>query len=157
MLGKGFNERIKVLRCFPSIQKYSDETPPSVLPTPSPPTRKPPLKRNGPNDPEQDELRKFLEFDRINKFDELDETHAPVGFLFKRRPEYVVYYELTCEDDDMGIPKVGTAIRIDQKLHVKLFYEGSPVPQPEWFRKKNKTDSTLTSRGMLVNFVAYIT
>ena len=150
--GKQRNTLIRSLNPFPSIH----ETPPSVLPTPSPPTRKPPLKRNGPNDPEQDELRKFLEFDRINKFDELDETHAPVGFVFKRRPEYVVYYELTCEDDDMGIPKVGTAIRIDQKLHVKLFYEGSPVPQPEWFRKKNKTDSTLTSRGMLVNFVAYI-
>ena len=84
--GKQRNTLIRSLNPFPSIQKYSDETPPSVLPTPSPPTRKPPLKRNGPNDPEQDELRKFLEFDRINKFDELDETHAPVGFVFKRRP-----------------------------------------------------------------------
>ena len=154
--GKQRNTLIRSLNPSSTIQKYSDNTPPSVLPTPSPPTRKPPLKRKCPNDPEQDELRKFLEFDRINKFDELDETHAPVGFAFKRRPEYVVYYELTCENDELGIPKVGTAIRIDHKLHVKLFYEGSPVPQPEWFRKKNKTDSTLTSRGMLVNFVAYV-
>jgi hypothetical protein len=150
------NTLIRSLNPTPTIQKYSENTPPSVLPTPSPPSRKPPLKRKRPNDPEEDELRKFLEFDRINKFDELNETHAPDGFLFKRTPGYVVYYELTCKDDDIGIPVVGTSIRIDEKLHVKLFYEGSPVPQPEWFRKKNNNDSTLTSRGMLVNFVAYI-
>ena len=58
--------------------------------------------------------------------------------------------------DDTGIPFVETAIQVDSNMHVKLFHEGNPVPQPEWFRKNNNTDCKLTSRGMLVNFVSYV-
>ena len=148
------NTLIRSLNPIPTIQEYSESTPPSVLPTPSPPTRKPPLKRRRPNDPEEDELRKFLEFDRIHKFEDIKENHAPNGFIFKQKTDHVVFYEQI--DDALGIPSVGASIRIDRNLHVKLFHQGNPVPHPEWFRKKNNSDCTLTSRGQLINFVAYI-
>ena len=154
--GKQRNTLIRTLNPIPTIQHYSVNTPLSVLPTPSPPTRKPPLKRSRPNDPEEDELRKFLDFDKINQFSDIDETYAPDGFSFKRSSDdSVVFYELATKDDT-GIPFVETAIQVDRKMHVKLFHEGNPVPQPEWFRKNNNTDCKLTSRGMLVNFVSYV-
>ena len=59
-------------------------------------------------------------------------------------------------DDALGIPSVGASIRIDKNLHVQLFHQGNPVPHPEWFRKKNNLDCTLTSCGQLINFVAFI-
>ena len=92
--GKQKNTLIRDLYPIPTIQQYSDTTPPSILPTPSPPARKPPVKRRRPNDPEEDELRKFLDFDNIQQFEDLNETHAPDGFTFKRGAGYVVYYDV---------------------------------------------------------------
>ena len=45
-------------------------------------------------------------------------------------------------------------IRIDDDLHVKLFYKGSPVPLPEWFRKGR--DCKLTRKSMLQNLPNYV-
>ena len=149
------NTLIHDLLPVPTIQTYADDVPPSIIPTPSPPTRKPPLQRRFPNSPAEDELKKFLSYDVIAKYEELDETYAPDGMLFKRGDDYVVFYELVSKDE-LGVPLVRAAIRVDSQLHVRLFLEGNPVPQPEWFRKGNNQNSKLTSRGGLINLVNHI-
>ena len=39
------------------------------------------------------------------------------------------------------------------ELHVELFFKGSPVPWPQWFR--HGRDCRLTHESMLENFLAY--
>ena len=46
------------------------------------------------------------------------------------------------------------SILVDNTLHVKLFYEGSHGPLPEWFRKGNSCK--LSSISMLENFPTYV-
>ena len=141
------------LRPIPTIREYADDVPESVKHTPLQPPRKPPTKRYGPNEPREDEIKRFRLFDTIESFEQLDAAYAPNGFSFKNGEEYVVYYEM--KDDELA-PYVNASIRVDKDLHVKLSLKGNPVPHPEWFRKNNNTDCKLTSRGMLENFVAHI-
>ncbi len=142
------------LRPIPTIREYSDDVPESVKHTPSPPPRKPPTKRYAPNEPREDELKRFRLDDRIESFEQLDATYAPSGFIFEKGDRCIVYYEKNI--DELGIPFVNASIRVDEDLHVKLFLKGNPVPHPQWFRKNNHTDCKLTSRGQLTNFVTHI-
>ena len=57
---------------------------------------------------------------------------------------------------ELDVPFVKAAIRVDEKMHVTLFSQGNPVPQPEWFRKGNNENSVLTSRGSIVNLLNHI-
>ena len=56
--------------------------------------------------------------------------------------------------NELSVPEVTDCIRIDSDLHVKLFYKGSPIPLPEWFRKGSKC--LLATKDILQNFPAYI-
>ena len=128
--------------------------PASVKHTPSQPPRKPPTKRYGPNEPREDEIKRFRLYDNIESFKQLDASYAPNGFSFKAGDKCVTYYEMKADEFDN--PYVNASIRVDENLHVKLFLKGISVPHPQWFRKNNNVDCKLTSRGMLDNFAAHI-
>ena len=143
---------IRSLDPVPTLNDNVPDLPPSILPTPQPLPRKLPTKRGLTT---EDELKKFREMDKIENFNELNESCAPEGFLFKRGPDFVIYFNLE-EENEFGIPFVNVSIRIDSNLRVNLFLKGSPVPHPEWFRKGNHTDCKLTSKGMIINFVNHL-
>ena len=63
-----------------------------------------------------------------------------------------MFYKL--ELNELSAPEVKECIRVDDELHVKLFYKGSPVPLPEWFRKGR--DCKLTRKSMLQNLPNYV-
>ena len=46
------------LHPVPSIESYSENVPPSIKPSPSPPARKPPTQRRGPNSPAEDRIER---------------------------------------------------------------------------------------------------
>ena len=50
----------------------------------------------------------------------------------------------------LNIPEVTDCVRLDQDLHVKLFYKGSPLPLPQWFC--HGRDCRLTRKNMMQNF-----
>ena len=81
-----------------------------------------------------------------------DESCAPFGFEFKRFDDHVVYFRI--EFNKNFVPGVKESIVVDKDLHVKLFYEGSHVPLPEWFRQGHSCK--LSSISMLENFPPYI-
>ena len=60
----------------------------------------------------------------------------------------MVFYEHVA--NELGIPKIKGAIRVDQPMHVRLFLKENPV------RKNNNTDSKLTLRGSLVYLANHI-
>ena len=49
---------------------------------------------------------------------------------------YNVVFHKT-EENDLSVPKFTDCIRIDDKLHVRLFYNRYPVPLPSWLRDKS--------------------
>ena len=63
-----------------------------------------------------------------------------------------MFYKL--ELNELSVPVVKECIRVDDELHVKLFYKGSPVPLPEWFRKGR--DCKLTRKSVLQNLPNYV-
>ena len=64
-----------------------------------------------------------------------------------------MFYKLeNCKTFD--IPTVTEAIVIDNDLHVKLFFSGSPIPLPPLFVKGK--DCRLTKKSYLENFPPYI-
>ena len=58
------------------------------------------------------------------------------------------------EISENSIPCVTETIRVDNLLHVQLFFKSLPLPLPQWFR--NGRNCTLTSKSMLVNLSTYI-
>ena len=48
--------------------------------------------------------------------------------------DHVIYFHLEFSSTTF-VPEVIVSIVIDTNLHVKLFYKGSPIPLPEWFRQ----------------------
>ena len=52
------------------------------------------------------------------------------------------------------IPIVTQYIVVDEAIHVKIFLNGSRIPQPEWFRKLH--GCILKSQSMLENFSSHI-
>ena len=55
------------------------------------------------------------------------------------------------EDNAFTVSEVTYCIKIDEELHVKLFYKGSPLPLPAWFcRGRN---AKFTCKSMLQNFI----
>ena len=96
---------------------------------------------------QEDQYQKFLDNDVIKCFDEIDEKLTPTGFTLTKFDQHLVFYKL--ELNELSVPEVQECIRIDDDLHVKLFYKGSPVPLPEWFRKGR--DCKITRKSMLRN------
>ena len=50
------------------------------------------------------------------------------GFTFN----HTIYFLVEFSSD---IPQVPQSIIVDVNLHVKLFYNDSPIPLPEWFQQ----------------------
>lgn len=99
-----------------------------------------------------DEYDEFLISDKIISFDSLNESHSPIGFTFQKITNRVIYFNLDMTNPTC--PHVNELIQIDNDLHVKLFYQGSPVPLPPWFRQG--TFCKLKSVSMLHNLPSYI-
>ena len=88
----------------------------------------------------------------IRAFEDIDEKLTPSGYTLTKYDQHLVFYKM--EINDSSVPEVHECIRIDDELHVKLFYKGSPVPLPDWFRKGR--DCKLTRKGMLQNLPNYV-
>ena len=99
-----------------------------------------------------DEYADFVQKDKIKDFKSLDHNCCPNGFTFQKFDDHVVYFRL--DFSKTFVPEVVETIVVDKDLHVKLFYKGSPIPLPEWFRQGHSCK--LSSIGMLDNFPAYI-
>ena len=91
----------------------------------------------------------FLADDSVKKLSDINENLAPPGYSFQQRDDHVKFFKLV--DNEMLVPEVTECIRIDKELHVKLFFKGSPVPLPQWFR--HGRDCRLTHKSMLENFL----
>ena len=87
--------------------------------------RKSPKKRNV----FADEYVEFVNDDKIMKFESVDETLAPPGYTFAKYEDHVIFYKI--EHNELSIPQVTECIIIDDKLHVKLYFKGSPLPLPK--------------------------
>ena len=101
----------------------------SLLPVP---TKFPPktLKRKTLNDINFDSYR-VNDKNGVN-FDDLDSKYGPDGFEFRKQHDHVLYFKLEF-DCDTGFPYIKEAIKIDDRLHVKLQYKNSPMSLPAWF------------------------
>ena len=76
---------------------------------------------------QENEYAQFLQQDVMNSFNEI------AGFVMTRHPDHLVFYDLKASE--LGVPEVQSCIRVDNELHVNLFYKGLPLPLPEWFRR----------------------
>ena len=113
--------------CTEELQKLYDAKP-SLCPT-SMTTRKKPTDRNPPL---PDEMKAFVERDRISDFTGLTECTAPVGFSYEKFDDYVLYYKIVFGSKDEA--PYSDSIKVDRNLHVKLHHKNSAVPLPSWFR-----------------------
>ena len=73
---------------------------------------------------------------------------TPPGYKFQKYDDHVVFYHL--DTNVLNVPEVTDRVRVDRDLHVKLFYKGSPLPLPQWFR--HGRDCRLTRKSMMENF-----
>jgi hypothetical protein len=99
-----------------------------------------------------DEYQEYLNSDKIDNFEDLNEGCGPESNLFQKFDDYCVYYNI--EFSHNSPPQVRHSIIVDIHLHVKLFFRGSRVPLPEWFRKCHSCK--LTRKSQLQNFAAHI-
>ena len=68
-----------------------------------------------------DQLQEFHQVDQIKSLEDLDEAHAPPGYLYhKVENEYAAYYKMCFKKS----PKVIRTIRIDKLLRVSLERDG---------------------------------
>ena len=103
--------------------------------------RKSPKKRNV----FADEYVEFVNNVKTMKFESIDETLAPPGYTIAKYEDHKVFYKL--EHYELSIPQATECIRIHDKLHVKLYFKGSPLPLPKWFRHGH--DCHLSRKSML--------
>ena len=130
---------------IPSIYPSHIQSP--TLPK-APSTRRSPRKRSL----QPDEYSEFIAKDNIHSLQNINEKDCPVGFTFTKYDDHIVLYRQVT--NELHIPEVKECIRIDNELHVKLFYRGSPVPLPQWFRYGH--NCKLTKKSMLENFPPYL-
>ena len=72
--------------------------------------------------------------------------------LYAKYEDHVAFHKIVL--NELHVPEVTACIRVDDKLHVKLFPRGSPVPLSQWFRYGH--NCKLTSKSMLENFPSYL-
>ena len=77
---------------------------------------------------------------------------CPLDYLFAKYEDRVVFHKIVL--NKLHIPEVTACIRVDDKLHAKLFLRGSPVPLSQWFRYG--PSCKLTRKSMLENFPSYL-
>ena len=66
-----------------------------------------------------DEYVKFVSNGKILKFEIIDETLAPPGYKIAKYENHIVFYKI--EHKELSIPQVTECMRIDDKLHVRLY------------------------------------
>ena len=131
------------LQSVPSIYSGNESIPQSVMPTHKT-LRKPPSRVTA----LPDQLDDFNDHDKILYFSSSNESLCLSGCKLQIEKSRAVFYKLeNCKTFD--IPTVTEAIVIDNDLHVKLFFSGSPVPLPTWFVKGK--DCRLTKKSYLEN------
>ena len=141
----------KNLNPVPTIQPpgvYEDK--PSCLPS-IPKARKPPKQRVFQPDQQPQYESTFV----IESFEDINESLLELldsAFQCSTYEDHVVYYKTVM--DDLSIPQITQCIRIDSKLHVRLFFKGSPVPLPDWFRKSSSCK--FTNKSQLPEFCSHI-
>ena len=74
-----------------------------------------------------DELSTFQQRDTIRAFQDLNESIAPAGFQFKELDNCIMYL---FGFDGTKFSKMLESIKVDDDLHVKLQYNGMPLPLP---------------------------
>ena len=136
------------LQPVPSVYSGNESIPPSVMPTPKT-QRKPPSRVTA----LPDQLDDFNDHDKISDFSSIDESLCPSGYKLQIDKSKAVFYKLK-KYKTFDIPTITEAIVIDDDLHVKLFFSGSPIPLPPWFVKGK--DCRLTKKSYLENFPPYI-
>ena len=95
-------------------------------------------------------MKLFEQQDKIKSFEDIDSTLTPPGYTFQKYDDHVVFYHF--EINVLNVPKVTDCVRVNQDLHVKLFYKGSPLPQ----RFRHGRDCRLTRKSMMQNLPNYI-
>ena len=75
------------------------------------------------------------------------ESDCPHGYLSAKYEDHVVFHKIVL--NELHVPGLIACIRVDDKLHVKLFLRGSPVPLQQWFKYGH--NCKLTSKSMLEN------
>ena len=133
---------------IPTIHSEQSLKRPSTLPTPVVSQKLPKIRVK-----QEDEIKPFLQNDRILAFSTLTESHSPEGFSCKKTLECIIFYYLVF-DPDTGFPNIFESIRVDTELHVQLQYNGNHVPLPPWFVEGRS--ARLTRIGMLDNLPPYI-
>ena len=97
-------------------------------------------------------MKLFEQQDKIKSFEDIDSTLTPPGYTFQKYDDHVVFYHF--ETNVLNVPEVTDCARVDRDLHVKLFYKGSPLPLPQWFR--HGRDCRLARKSMMQKFPSYI-
>ena len=100
-----------------------------------------------------DQLDDFNDHDKSLDFSSIGESLCPSGFKLQVDKSRAVFYKLE-NRKRFDVPTVTEAIAIDDGLHVKLFFSGSPIPLPPWFA--NGKDCRLTKKSSMENFPPYI-
>ena len=136
---------IKTLKPIPTIYPASTKTS-STYKVSLP--RKSPKKRVF----QEDQYDEFKRNNNIIGLESISESDCSQDYLYTKYEDHVVFHKIVL--NELHVPEVTDCIRVDDKLHVKLFLRGSPVPLPQWFRYGH--NCKLTSKGMLENILSYL-
>ena len=101
---------------------------------------------------QEDQYDEFERNNNIIGLERITESDCPQGYLYTRYEDHVDFHKIVL--NGLHVPEVRACIRVDHKLHVKLFLRSSPVPLPQWSRYGQKCK--LTSKSMLENFPWYL-
>ena len=101
---------------------------------------------------QEDQYDEFKRNNNIIGLESITESDCPQGYLYAKYEDHVIFHKIVL--NELHVPEVTACIRVDDKLHVKLFLRGSPVPLSQWFRYGH--NCKLTSKSMLENFPSYL-
>ena len=101
---------------------------------------------------QEDQYDEFKRNNNIIGLESISESDCSQDYLYTKYEDHVVFHKIVL--NELHVPEVTACIRVDDKLHVKLFLRGSPVPLSQWFRYGH--NCKLTSKSMLENFPSYL-
>ena len=106
------------MKPVPTIHSAELIDTPSVLPT-TQTFRQPPRKRIF----QGIQLDSFRIHDKLNLLDDLNQSHSPPRFEFRRFERCIIFYRLKF-DNVSQFSTISESIKIDAELHVQLQYNG---------------------------------
>ena len=125
-LKKGEHEKrfrlIKTLKPIPTIYPASTKTS-STYKVSLP--RKSPKKRAF----QDDQYDEFKRNNSVIGLESITESDCLQRYLYAKYEEHVVFHKIVL--NELHVSEVTACIRVDDKLDVKLFLRGSPVPLPQ--------------------------